>query len=160
MIISCPNCNKNFNIDQSLIPDQGRLLQCSNCMHKWNYIIKKTEDIVEKKLKFDGTSLDGKIKKTKINSPIQVKKSEKNLSKQQEFINKSKKVKQRQKKKDKPISLLNMIVILVISMAAIITILETFRIEFSKYLPFLYIMLNSFYVVIADINSFIKDLVR
>ncbi|MDC1273616.1 zinc-ribbon domain-containing protein, partial [Pelagibacteraceae bacterium] len=35
MIITCNNCNKKFDIDSSLIPDKGRLLQCASCDHKW-----------------------------------------------------------------------------------------------------------------------------
>ena len=107
MIISCPECNKRFNIDQNLIPKDGRLLQCSNCMHKWHFIIKKKEEIIEE-----------------------------------------------------PIKLLNMIIVIIISVAALIIIIDTFRIELSKYMPFLNPMLDSFYAIIADINSFIKDLIR
>ena len=43
MIVSCPNCDKKFNIDEKLIPEKGRLLQCSNCNHKWHYIIQKND---------------------------------------------------------------------------------------------------------------------
>ena len=35
MIITCINCAKKFNVDSSLIPEKGRLLQCNNCKHKW-----------------------------------------------------------------------------------------------------------------------------
>ena len=35
MIIDCPVCNKKFDIDQDLIPTDGRLLQCGSCNHKW-----------------------------------------------------------------------------------------------------------------------------
>ena len=35
MIISCNNCNKNFEINSNLIPIKGRLLQCSACDHRW-----------------------------------------------------------------------------------------------------------------------------
>ena len=35
MIISCINCTKKFDVDSSLIPEEGRLLQCNNCKHKW-----------------------------------------------------------------------------------------------------------------------------
>ena len=31
MIISCPNCNKQFKINPSLIPDEGRDLKCGSC---------------------------------------------------------------------------------------------------------------------------------
>ena len=44
MIISCPNCNKKFNIEAKLIPEKGRLLQCSNCNHKWHYTIPSNND--------------------------------------------------------------------------------------------------------------------
>ena len=37
MIITCPNCNKQFEIDKSLIPDEGRDLQCGSCDHVWFY---------------------------------------------------------------------------------------------------------------------------
>ena len=35
MIINCENCNKKFNLKSNLIGENGRLLQCSNCDHKW-----------------------------------------------------------------------------------------------------------------------------
>jgi predicted Zn finger-like uncharacterized protein len=39
MIISCPNCNKQFKINPSLIPDNGRDLKCGSCDHVWFYKI-------------------------------------------------------------------------------------------------------------------------
>ena len=47
MIISCENCNKRFEVSDNLKPEQGRLLQCSSCDHKWFF--KKTEKLIEKK---------------------------------------------------------------------------------------------------------------
>ena len=44
MIICCPNCNKQFKINHSLIPDNGRNLKCGSCDHVWFY---KIEDIIE-----------------------------------------------------------------------------------------------------------------
>ena len=41
MIITCPNCNKQFKIDNSLIPDEGRDLQCGSCNNVWFYKIEK-----------------------------------------------------------------------------------------------------------------------
>ena len=43
MIIECPACSKKFNIDEKLIPDEGRLLKCGNCDHTWFF--KKEENI-------------------------------------------------------------------------------------------------------------------
>ena len=37
MIIICNNCNKKFEVDSNLIPQNGRLVQCNNCNNKWLY---------------------------------------------------------------------------------------------------------------------------
>ena len=165
MIISCPECNKRFNIDQNLIPEDGRLLQCSNCMHKWHFIIEKKEKIIEQPIKSEEIITESKNQEKKINPsqefiPIENETVEKELKKEQKATNKIKKKEQKRKKKDKPIKLLNMIMVIIISVAALIIIIDTFRIELSKYMPFLNPMLDSFYEIIADINSFIKDLIR
>ena len=46
MIITCPNCNKQFKIDNSLIPDEGRDLQCGSCNHIWFYNIQESNNEV------------------------------------------------------------------------------------------------------------------
>ena len=59
MIITCPNCNKQFKIDNSLIPDEGRDLQCGSCNNVWFYkieeennnVLKLNEEIVSKDIK-------------------------------------------------------------------------------------------------------------
>ena len=157
MIISCPECNKRFNIDQNLIPENGRLLQCSNCMHKWHFIIEKKEKIIEQPIKSEEIITESKNQEKKINPsqefiPTEDETVEKKLKKEQK--------EQKRKKKDKPIKLLNMIIVVIISVAALIIIIDTFRIELSKFMPFLNPMLDSFYAIISDINLFIKDLIR
>ena len=42
MIITCPNCKKKFNIDPTLINNEGRDLKCGSCDHVWYY---KVEDV-------------------------------------------------------------------------------------------------------------------
>ena len=165
MIISCPECNKRFNINQNLILEDGRLLQCSNCMHKWHFIIKKKEEIIEETIKSEEVIIEHKNREKKINPsqefiPVEDETIEKEIKKELKVINKVKKREQKPKKKDKPIKLLNMIIVIIISLAALIISIDTFRIELSKYMPFLNPMLNNFYAIIADINSFIKDLIR
>ena len=165
MIISCPKCNKRFNIDQKLIPDGGRLLQCSNCMHKWHFKIKKNENIIEKPLEQVEVIKDNKNQEKKIDllkkfTSIEDNSIKKELKKNQKVINKVKKKAQKQKKKDKSINLLNMIIVIIISFAALVIIIDSFRIELSKYIPFLNPILDSLYEIIADMSSFIKDLIR
>ena len=43
MIITCEQCYKKFEIESKLIPEKGRLLQCSSCDLKWFY----KKDILE-----------------------------------------------------------------------------------------------------------------
>ena len=166
MIISCPNCNKKFKIDQNLIPIDGRLLQCSNCKHKWHFKIEKKDEIDDGLLKQEKVILDNKKEEIKINSTendsLINESSKKEQKKKEKAVKKTKKIKQKinQNTNIKPIGLLNMIIILIISFVAIVIVLDTFRIELSKFMPFLNPMLNNFYEIIADINSFIKDLIR
>ena len=56
MIITCNNCNKKFDIDSTLIPDKGRLLQCASCDHKWFF----KKEFLEKKISpiNEDTSID------------------------------------------------------------------------------------------------------
>ena len=35
MIIRCINCDKKFNVDSELIPNEGRTIQCGSCNHIW-----------------------------------------------------------------------------------------------------------------------------
>ena len=48
MQIICENCNKQFNVEQRLIPDDGRYLQCGSCNYKWYF---KNQLDKKKKLK-------------------------------------------------------------------------------------------------------------
>ena len=45
MIITCNNCNKKFNIEPSLIPEEGRDLQCGSCHHVWFFKIDEEKSI-------------------------------------------------------------------------------------------------------------------
>lgn len=35
MRMICPNCGAQYEVDDAVIPDQGRDVQCSNCGHTW-----------------------------------------------------------------------------------------------------------------------------
>ena len=65
MIITCPNCNKQFKIDSSLIPEEGRDLQCGSCNHIWLYIVEEKNN--------DALRLNEEI----INKDIEIKKKDK-----------------------------------------------------------------------------------
>ena len=47
MIIICPCCEKKFEIDENLIPEEGRLLQCGPCNQTW-FLNKKNQQKTNK----------------------------------------------------------------------------------------------------------------
>ena len=170
MIISCPNCNKKFNIEAKLIPEKGRLLQCSNCNHKWHYTIPSNNDEIQKKVEF---SKNSEILKNKIDKKQSVKSiSEETVIIMQKnkinknSIDKSKNKNLQKNSKKKFVSnknsieyFLKNIIVIIITFSAIILILDTFKSSISNYFPILIPMLDSFYQTIFDLNSFIKDLI-
>ena len=155
MIVSCQNCNKKFNIEKKLIPEKGRLLQCSKCNHKWHYTIQNNDNLSykiqkisnnnEKKVSINPSSLEKKFYNQKINKNIKKIKSEdrinKNISKNTFLEN-----------------IFRYLIIIFILFIAIILILDTFKTGISDYLPIINPLLDSLYFSFFDLISFIKDL--
>ncbi len=158
MIISCENCNKRFEVSDNLIPEQGRLLQCSSCDHKWFF--KKTEKLIEKKepkkiIKEDDnkilneTFVEKTIEKEEITS-ITV--NEENLSEIDD--------KEPQIKKDKKTNYLKIFIVIIITFVAIIIIIDTFKHQIIFIYPDIEILLSNLYESLRDINLFLRDLIK
>jgi predicted Zn finger-like uncharacterized protein len=174
MIITCINCNKKFDIDSSLIPDKGRLLQCAGCDHKWffknsinpikdnnndisfldqnkstnNAEISSSDQLMEKIEAFSEEDLEEKIE---IDREEEVKK--KTLVNINNEI--SAKSKPRNQKKFK---VLNVFIVVVISFVAFIIIIDTFKYPIGKVVPSVEFILYNLYESIKDISLFIRDL--
>jgi len=144
MIIDCPDCNKKFNIDQNLIPSNGRLLQCGSCNHKWFFKL----NIAEKEIK---------IKQEK-NLNINVESSDKDLK--EEVNVKSEKIITKKKKEKKSINYLNILLVIIISITAFILILDTFEDQLISIFPNIKFLLNNLYQSIEDIKLFTLDLIK
>ena len=169
MIISCPNCIKKFNIDEKLIPINGRLLQCSSCKHRWHYDIPNDQNIVSEPSKEEITEDTTEVDLIKINPA----KSNDEINSK---IKKKQKIKKTRKKKTKENedevsdniaepkntsrSFFNILLIIIITFIALILVLDTFKNNLSDYFPFLIPALDNFYEIIFDISSFIKDLIK
>ena len=35
MRLTCPNCDAQYEVDEAVIPEDGRDVQCSSCGHTW-----------------------------------------------------------------------------------------------------------------------------
>ena len=144
MIIECPECNKKFDIDQNLIPSNGRFLQCGSCNHKWFFKLNITEEEIN-------------IKPEK-NLNINVETSDKNLKK--EINVKSEKIIPKKKKEKKSINYLNILLVIIISITAFILVLDTFEDRLISIFPNIKFLLNNLYQSIEDIKLFILDLIK
>ena len=145
MIISCTQCDKKFEIESNLIPSEGRLLQCSSCNHKWFYK-KKIEKIATDNLKKQI------FENKKIKKPVKKQKTLSDYPKEYKTITSSV-----SKKKEK-ISTLNSILVFIISLIALILILDTFKSSISTLIPNINFYLESLYETLKDIILFFKDL--
>ena len=45
MIIECNNCNKKFEVNSELIPNEGRSIQCGSCDHIWYFKKDSTSEV-------------------------------------------------------------------------------------------------------------------
>ena len=152
MIISCEKCAKKFNVDDNLIPHDGRNLQCSLCGHKWFFKKKiKVEKNTEKPIK-------KQIEIKKINPNEEVPPVIDSIIKAAEDID----VKNLDDviQKNNKISILNLFFLLLITFVAFIILLDTFKIQIDNLIPGFNILLDNFYESITDFYLFSKDLIR
>ena len=148
MIIDCPNCNKKFNIDQNLIPIEGRLLQCGSCNHKWFFKLNVVEKINEEEIKIK-EKLDDKV-----SSDTVVESTMEEIVTETEILNINKK-----KTKNKT-NYLNILLVIIISFIALILVLDTFKYQLISIFPNINFLLDNLYQSLVDIKLFTLDLVK
>ena len=150
MIITCPSCEKKFEIDQKLIPSEGRMLQCGSCDHKWFFKIKDETKINEEENTIKEIPKEEFIKEETI--------PEKKVDLNNEEINLTEEKIEVQNKNN--INYFNIILVGIISFIAFILVLETFKVYLSSIFPNIEILLNNLYQSLEDIKLFILDLIK
>ena len=157
MIINCPNCDKKFEIDKKFILPDGRLLQCGSCNHKWFFKIENNERNIEIEKK---TIADPIIDDNKNLSE----KKEEDLAEEEhddiEQANKSEKDYNEKVQKNNDINYFKILIVAFISFAALILVLDTFKVQISVIIPNTQIILDNLYQSINDMKLFIIDLVK
>ena len=149
MIIVCPSCGKNFDVDKNLIPDKGRLLKCGSCNQTWffnrneNVEIKSSMNEVfeEEKPKIN----EKKIRKPASNFSTNIKKG-------------SELVKYQPKYNFTFGKFLSYIVVSIITFVAIIIVLDTFKDPLSNIFPNIELILYNLFETLRDLILFVKDL--
>ena len=161
MIIKCINCAKKFDVNSELIPSEGRTIQCGSCNHIWFFkkedsqtlnfstpVFEKKSTTTTNKIKID----KGNIKEVNGETTIQdtIKKSSK--------IKGSEIVKYKSKTSYTFGNFFSHIIVIIISFAALIVLIDTFKLQLYDIYPELEFLLYSFYETLKDIQLFIKDL--
>ena len=149
MIIVCPSCGKNFDVDENLIPDKGRLLKCGSCNQTWLFKKNENEEIKSSTNEFfeeeKPNIKEKKIKKPASNFSINIKKG-------------SELVKYQPKYDFTFGKFLSYIIVSIITFVAIIIVLDTFKDPLSNIFPNLELALYNLFETLRDLILFAKDL--
>jgi predicted Zn finger-like uncharacterized protein len=177
MIINCNYCNKSFKIDSILIPEKGRLLQCSACDHKWFFKkeiiersvpIDKIIDIDDEPgpLKDEVARVDTETQETidlldsvTDDVPAIERISIQNNNETEKISREDKTSNIKKSKNKKNYNILSLTIVFIISFIAIIIVLDTFQKPISMFVPNIEFILYNLYEIINDIVLFFSDLI-
>ena len=163
MIITCPCKKKQFKIDSSLIPQEGRELQCGSCEKVWFY---KPENESETPLTLNENISENKVERS-IDTNEKNLEFSKNLQKEKitepEIKNKTskeipKKVKKLQNENNGS-KFFSYLIVFIISIVALIILLDTLKTPLINVFPGLEIVLFNLFETLQDIKLFIIDLI-
>ena len=163
MQIDCPICKKTFEVDASLIPEQGRLLQCGDCNYKWFF--KEDESSNE-------TLPTQPIKSIKNLSSFDLPKETEDIIKQAEenidmTIDKSidqsthpvNEIAINNKNHNIIERILSTTIVGILSFISLIVLVDTFKSPLIEVFPKLEFLLFSLYETLKDVKLFIIDLI-
>ncbi|WP_075506552.1 zinc-ribbon domain-containing protein [Candidatus Pelagibacter communis] len=157
MIITCPCEKKKFKIDSSLIPDEGRELQCGSCERVWFY---KPQNESETPFKLNNNITTNKAEQ---NNEIKEKNLEfSKLSQQEKIIDakiETENLKTFEKSVGKKSKLFSYFIVLIISFVALIILVDTLKTPLINVFPGLEVILFNLFETLQDIKLFIIDLI-
>ena len=147
MIIVCPSCGKNFDVDENLIPDKGRLLKCGSCDQTWFFnknVSEPTEPLIDKpakqkKILYKDENIDKSVSKAPIKPGSEL-------------------VKYKPKYNFTFGKFLSYIIVSIITFIAIIIVLDTFKNPLINIFPNLELILYNLFETLRDLILFVKDL--
>ena len=155
MIITCPSCKKNFNVDINLIPDKGRLVKCGTCDETWFF---KKSDQKTYEIKNNITINESFEKQTQ--SDTSLPKNDK-INKRISNIKKNKGselIKYKSRSNFTISKFLSYIVVFLISFIGLVVILDTFKNPLIVIFPNLELLLYNLFETLRDLVLFAKDL--
>ncbi len=146
MIIECPKCNKKFQIDQNLIPNNGRMLQCGSCDHNWFFKFENKNEVEKEDIQIDEKVSDSKEKTSFEEDTIE--NEDKNANNEESKL------------KENNLNYFKIILVAIISFVAFIIVLDTFKNSLTSVFPNIKIILDNLYQSLHDIKLFMLDLFK
>ena len=160
MIINCNKCDKNFNLDGSLIPDKGRFLKCGNCGNEWFFKLKSEEFNEEENISPNYNQSKVNEKENLVsditNTDIKI-----NIPNEDQEHDKSDLVSKNNNKKKINYSsknILGKLIIFLITVVALIFLIDTFKLYLANFFPSIIPILDNLYATLQDLSLFLKDL--
>jgi predicted Zn finger-like uncharacterized protein len=163
MIIDCIKCTKKFVVNASLIPDNGRTIQCGSCNHVWFYKLKIEQSKNEIKTEISSHKSNDNILENKKDDYTNEKSSKTdetiNLENFANIEPSSNKLINKDKKNIFSVSkVLSYFLVFLITFVALIIVLDTFKSPLSSIFPGLEIFLYNFFETLKDLYLFVKNL--
>src|SRR6056300_598072 len=163
MIIDCIKCMKKFEVNASLIPDNGRTIQCGSCNHIWFYKpkIEQSKNEIKPEItspKSNNNDLENNKddnvneKLSKTEETINLENIDDTEPSFNELINENKKTRFSVSK------FLSYFLVFLITFIALIIVLDTFKTPLSNIIPGLEIFLYNFFETLKDLYLFLKNL--
>ena len=157
MIINCIKCSKKFEVNTTLIPDNGRTIQCGSCNHVWFYKPKIEQSKNEIKTEVSSSNSNNNVLENKeddyANEKLLKTDETKNTEpSSNELINEIKKTTFSVSK------FLSYFLVFLITFIALIIVLDTFKSPLSRIIPGLEIFLYNFFETLKDLYLLIKNL--
>ena len=154
MIIVCPCDQKSFNIDDKLIPKEGRLVKCGVCNHTWFF--KPSENIERKQ---DAATANTSIKEEENREIIRVKQNKEAIKPKVDKTKENKKyLPAIKREKNKNFS--KLFLVFLISIIAIVILIDTFKVPLSYIIPNINFYLDNLYQSLIDIKLFTINLIN
>jgi predicted Zn finger-like uncharacterized protein len=159
MIITCPCEKKQFKIDSSLIPQEGRELQCGSCEKVWFYKPENESEVpltLNENASVDKVEPDIEIKdkneefSEKLNQEKTIKPEIKEISKETDKTVK--------KTVNKGLKFFSYLIVFIISFVALVILLDTLKTPLINIFPGLELVLFNLFETLKDIKLFIIDL--
>ena len=156
MIINCPCGEKKFQIDDKLIPINGRLLQCGSCDKSWFFKPQENKEIIKTEIIDIPQNINNQITENNIKK----KKIDKNKYQNNDITRNYELTKYKKKTKFSFTKLLSYLIVFIISFIALIIIIDTFKKPLYSNFPVLEMIIFNLFETLVDINLFIKDLLK